>query len=124
MVILVMGVSWIRWRLVLLVIPGALLFQRVTGDIDEATTRNIEADFDGIFRDIIRKAAPLASEVAGSPELSGPCSASLLKFFLHLRLKEPWALRSKFKLSFRFDAGVNIASVSLLTIRRITKIKY
>ncbi|KAM7304818.1 nose resistant to fluoxetine protein 6 [Ixodes scapularis] len=93
MVILDMGVSWIRWRLVLLVIPGALLFQRVTGDIDEATTRNIEADFDGIFRDIIRKAAPLASEVAGSPELSGPCSASLLKFFLHLRLKEPWALR-------------------------------
>lgn len=89
----VMGTRRIWWRFVLLSLSSVVLFERVVGSTEAVATRNLEADFDGIFRELIRKAAPLASELAGSPELSGPCSGSLLKFFLHLRLKEPWALR-------------------------------
>lgn len=59
----------------------------------EATTRSFEADVDDALNLLSRKALPLVSELLTSGELGPACSSSLIKLFLHLRLKEPWAIR-------------------------------
>ncbi|XP_075741918.1 uncharacterized protein LOC119162147 [Rhipicephalus microplus] len=58
-----------------------------------ATTRSFEADVDEALNLLSRKALPMVSELLTSGELSPACSSSLIKLFIHLRLKEPWALR-------------------------------
>ncbi|KAL1417323.1 hypothetical protein MTO96_006200 [Rhipicephalus appendiculatus] len=59
----------------------------------EPTTRSFEADVDDALNLLSRKALPMVSELLTSGELGPACSSSLIKLFLHLRLKEPWALR-------------------------------
>lgn len=67
-------------------------YAAVTGT-GEVTKRSFEAATDEALRLLSQKALPLVSDLVGSPELSIACSSSLIKLFLHLRLKEPWALR-------------------------------
>ncbi|XP_070388761.1 nose resistant to fluoxetine protein 6-like isoform X2 [Dermacentor albipictus] len=59
----------------------------------EASTRSFEADVDDALTLLSRKALPLVSELLTSGEVGAACSSSLIKLFLHLRLKEPWAIR-------------------------------
>ncbi|XP_077507646.1 uncharacterized protein LOC144118642 [Amblyomma americanum] len=61
--------------------------------VNQAPPQSFEADMDEALSLLSKKVLPLVSEFVGSAELSGACTSSLIKFFLHLRLKEPWAVR-------------------------------
>ncbi|XP_064458832.1 nose resistant to fluoxetine protein 6-like [Ornithodoros turicata] len=79
------------WPVVLLLLHEKS--SSVQASHDQRFTHSIEREFDELFNVIMKKVMPLASDLVASAELSPACSGSLMKTFLGLRLKEPWALR-------------------------------
>lgn len=82
-----MAVELLLLRLTLLLVLG------MTCGARELVHKSLEKEFDDLFNVVMRKVMPVASDLAGSSELSAACSGALLKTFLALRVKEPWALR-------------------------------
>ncbi|CAN7937895.1 unnamed protein product [Ixodes hexagonus] len=58
-----------------------------------APTKNLEADLGDVLKVLMSKFMPAFTEQITSPELSVPCSASLLKMYFGLRNKDAWAIR-------------------------------
>ncbi|XP_064458660.1 nose resistant to fluoxetine protein 6-like [Ornithodoros turicata] len=59
----------------------------------DGTKKDLRTDAEEILKVLLEKMIPMASELAASPQLSTSCSASLLKTFVGIHQKEPWAIR-------------------------------
>ncbi|XP_077545325.1 nose resistant to fluoxetine protein 6-like [Haemaphysalis longicornis] len=57
------------------------------------TTKSLEADFEELTKYLIAKFMPRMSDLIGRRDVSIACSASVVKLFLGLRNKDPWAIK-------------------------------
>ncbi|KAH9360716.1 hypothetical protein HPB48_020475 [Haemaphysalis longicornis] len=58
------------------------------------TTKSLEADFEELTKYLIAKFMPRMSDLIGRRDVSIACSASVVKLFLGLRNKDPWAIKN------------------------------
>lgn len=82
-----------KWPFLLAVLAAWLGSVRPSVLQEESTTRNFEDDFNRIMQVMVQVGMPLISDLVTRPEISGPCSVSLLKTFMGLRQQKGWALR-------------------------------
>ncbi|CAN8019758.1 unnamed protein product [Ixodes persulcatus] len=60
---------------------------------EEVTTKSLEADLGDVLKVLVSKFMPAVTDQISGPELSVPCSASLLKMYFALKNKDAWAIR-------------------------------